>query len=113
GTSWGLFRHYWVVIKLAITVVATIVLLIHMQPITHIAALASKASWTTGGLEPVRTELVIEPAVALLALLVATALSTYKPQGRTPYGQRILPARTASESLSIANPQRSNSVGGA
>jgi ABC-type anion transport system duplicated permease subunit len=33
GTSWGLFRHYWVVAKLALTVLATITLLVHTQPI--------------------------------------------------------------------------------
>src|SRR5258708_11390948 len=32
GTTWGLFRHYWVLAKLLITVVATILLLVHMQP---------------------------------------------------------------------------------
>jgi len=33
GTSWGLFRHYWVVVKLLITVFATALLLLHMQPV--------------------------------------------------------------------------------
>lgn len=32
GTPWGLFRHYWVVAKLTISVIATILLLVHMQP---------------------------------------------------------------------------------
>ena len=31
GTAWGLFRHYWVLFKLLINVVATIVLLLYMQ----------------------------------------------------------------------------------
>jgi hypothetical protein len=31
GTSWGLFRHYWVVVKLLLTVVATAVLLAETQ----------------------------------------------------------------------------------
>jgi len=30
GTTWGLFRHYWVVLKLGITVFATVILLIYM-----------------------------------------------------------------------------------
>src|SRR5690242_10093438 len=37
GTKWGLFRYYWVLLKLVITVLATIVLLIHIQPIEHLA----------------------------------------------------------------------------
>src|SRR5687768_18623377 len=32
GTTWGLFRHYWVVTKLLLTVLATIILLVHTQP---------------------------------------------------------------------------------
>lgn len=36
GTHWGLFNHYWIVVKLVLTLIATIVLLLHMQPITHL-----------------------------------------------------------------------------
>ena len=32
GTTWGLFRHYWIVTKLLLTVLATIILLVHTQP---------------------------------------------------------------------------------
>lgn len=28
GTPWGLFRHYWVIVKLSISVLATTVLLL-------------------------------------------------------------------------------------
>ncbi len=100
GTSWGLIRYYWVVIKLVITVLATVVLLIHMQPITRVANFASGPTWSTSGLQSVRSELVVESAAALLVLLAATALSTYKPQGRTYFGQRKLPVRTAPEAAS-------------
>src|SRR5688572_16728258 len=31
GTTWGLFRHYWVLAKLLINVVSTIVLLLYME----------------------------------------------------------------------------------
>src|SRR5688572_16050035 len=41
GTSWGLFRHYWVVFKLLITAFATVVLLIYMQTFRQMAALAA------------------------------------------------------------------------
>src|SRR5215475_11387909 len=37
GTQWGLFRHYWVVIKLLLTVFATLILLVHTQPIDAVA----------------------------------------------------------------------------
>src|SRR5215208_3594380 len=29
GTSWGLFRHYWVLISLGLTTFATVILLLH------------------------------------------------------------------------------------
>ena len=32
GTTWGLVRHYWVLVKLLITVAATFLLLLHMAP---------------------------------------------------------------------------------
>ena len=30
GTAWGLFRHYWVVLKLVITAFSTVILMIYM-----------------------------------------------------------------------------------
>jgi hypothetical protein len=37
GTAWGLFRHYWVLIKFLINVFANIVLLMYMQTLSHLA----------------------------------------------------------------------------
>jgi hypothetical protein len=36
--KYDLFRHYWVLFKLVINVVATVVLLLYMQTIFHAAA---------------------------------------------------------------------------
>jgi uncharacterized membrane protein len=44
GTTWGLFRHYWVLFKLLITVVATIVLLAYMATFRAIASTAADPS---------------------------------------------------------------------
>src|SRR5918912_2442344 len=33
GTPWGLFRHYWVLMSLALTSFATLVLLLHMPSV--------------------------------------------------------------------------------
>lgn len=41
GTAWGLFRHYWVLAKLVITIFATIVLLIYMKTFRFMAAVAA------------------------------------------------------------------------
>src|SRR5215212_7835928 len=48
GTPWGLFRHYWVVTKLLLTTLATIVLLVHTQPIDRVAAMAAVTTLSTG-----------------------------------------------------------------
>ncbi|HEY4654326.1 MAG TPA: hypothetical protein VIH22_07425, partial [Cyclobacteriaceae bacterium] len=42
GTQWGLFQHYWVLVKLLLTIAATIILLVDMQPIGFIADMVSQ-----------------------------------------------------------------------
>src|SRR5216684_6621668 len=37
GTPWGLFKHYWVLLKFVLTVLATVLLLLHTQPIGQLA----------------------------------------------------------------------------
>ena len=88
GTVWGLFRHYWVVFKLLIAVLATILLLVHMRPISYVASIAAKTTLFPAELRGLRIQLVADAGAALLVLLVATTLSVYKPRGVTPYGQR-------------------------
>lgn len=107
GTTWGLMRYYWVTVKLVITVLATVALLVHMQPVGHIADVAAGAAWSGGELHGLRTQLVIQSAAALVALLVATVLSVYKPQGRTRYGQRKQSVqRTRPQTTGAAAPAR-------
>jgi hypothetical protein len=88
GTSWGLFEHYWVVTKLLLTVLATIILLVHTQPIDHVAAMAAQTTLAVGDLRQLRLQLVGDACAALFVLLVTTALSVYKPWGMTSYGVR-------------------------
>lgn len=88
GTDWGLFRHYWVLAKFLITVFATIVLLLHMHPIGHMARVVAETTLSKGELSGLRIQLVANSGDAVLALLVATILSVYKPRGITPYGRR-------------------------
>ncbi len=93
GTEWGLFRHYWVLAKLLITVLATILLLVHMQPIGHLARVVAETTLASGELAGLRVQLVADAGAALVALLAATVLSIYKPRGMTPYGQRKQPGQ--------------------
>ena len=90
GTPLGLFRHYWVLVKLLLTIPATIVLLVHMRPISLLAGVAAKTTLTlsSADLHGLRNLLVTAAGAALLVLLVTTTLSVYKPQGLTRYGAR-------------------------
>jgi hypothetical protein len=85
GTPWGLFRHYWVLITLVLTILATVVLLLHMPDVSAMADAAREAdSATLGGLGGD----LLHPGVGLLVLLAITVLNVYKPRGLTPYGWR-------------------------
>lgn len=88
GTDWGLFRHYWVLIKFLITIPSTILLLLHLNPIGHLARVVAEASLASGELRGMRIQLVANAGAASVVLLVATALSVYKPRGLTSYGRR-------------------------
>jgi hypothetical protein len=88
GTKWGLFRYYWIVIKLAITVLSTVVFLIHTQPIHLLAAAAATATAFDADLRRMQIQMVVAAGAALVVLLVLTGLSVYKPRGLTPYGWR-------------------------
>src|SRR5688572_3707740 len=70
GTTWGLFRHYWVLFKLAINVFATVVLLEYMQTFRHMAAVAADPSATLGSIR--NPSPIVHSVLALLILLVAT-----------------------------------------
>jgi hypothetical protein len=88
STTWGLFRHYWVLLKILITIPSSLMLLVHMQPISYIAGVAAKTPLSIADLHGLRIQLMVEAGAALLVLLVATALSVYKTKGMTRYGWR-------------------------
>lgn len=86
GTPWGLFRHYWVVTKLLLTVLATIILLVHTKPIDRIAEVAAQSVLSSADFRQLRLQLIGDASAALFVLLMTTTLSVYKPWGMTPYG---------------------------
>jgi hypothetical protein len=67
GTEWGLFRFYWVVVKLVLTLGAVTVLLMHMPAVARRSGVVAELVHAGGG---------------LLVLLVTTTLSVFKPWGR-------------------------------
>jgi hypothetical protein len=95
GTSWGLLRHYWVLIKFLMTLLATIILLVHMRPIGFVAGIAGETTMSRADLGGVRIQLVADAGAAVLVLIVATTLSVYKPRGTTRYGRRKQECGTA------------------
>jgi hypothetical protein len=83
GTTWGLFRHWWVIVKLLLTLVATTVLLLQVPTIRMLAEAARS------GADPRELPGTLAHSIGgLLVLVVVAVLSTYKPRGLTRYGWR-------------------------
>lgn len=83
SAPWGMFRHYWVVVKLVLTLFATTILLFEAQTVRFMAQVASS------GPDPRNLPGSLPHSIGgLLVLLIITVLSVYKPRGVTPYGWR-------------------------
>ncbi len=99
GTEWGLFRHYWVLVKFLMTVPLSVLLLVHAGPVAYLASLVAKATFSGTDPNALRIQLLAYAAAALFVLVVATTLSTYKPRGKTGYSiRKRVDQRTASQS---------------
>jgi hypothetical protein len=86
GTTWGLFRHYWVVLKLGITVFSTVILLIYMGTFRQMAGVAADPVLDPAAVR--NASPIVHAILALGLLLTATVLGIYKPFGMTDYGRR-------------------------
>ena len=87
GTALGLFRYYWVVMKLSISLFSSMVLVIHLQPIERLAV-AAHGGALGSNLHQAQLMIVVASAVAVAVFALLTALSVYRPRGLTPYGAR-------------------------
>ena len=90
GTKWGLLRHWWVVMKLALTLFATFILLLHTPTTVEPLARLAEANRADPGALPGE---VLHAGGGLLVLLAAAVLAVYKPPGMTQYGRRKLERR--------------------
>jgi hypothetical protein len=86
GTRWGLFLHYWVLIKLLVTIFVAVVLFLQLGLISQVAKMAATREFSPGFLWDARLSLAVHAGAGLLVLLVPMVLSIYKPRGLTPYG---------------------------
>lgn len=91
GTPWGLFRHYWVVIKLLITAFSTVILMIYMGTFREMAGVAADPVVELGLVR--NPSPMVHAILALILLVAATVLAIYKPFGMTPYGSRKMAGR--------------------
>lgn len=83
STPWGVFRHYWVVAKLLLTLVATVVLLVETRTISALADTAMSAG------DPGELPGTLPHSIGgAVVLMLATVLSVFKPRGTTRYGWR-------------------------
>ncbi len=87
GTKWGLFRHYWVLISLMLTVIATAVLLVETRTISYMADVAADPTTSGDDLRALGSTL-FHSVGGTVVLLVILVLNVYKPQGMTRYGWR-------------------------
>lgn len=84
GTKWGLFKHYWVLVKLVLTVFATAALFLHQfTAVAEAARLASDAVASSHGLalRELGLQLRADAGLALLVLVTITVIAVYKPWG--------------------------------
>ena len=95
-TRWGLFQHYWVLFSFFLTIVATLVLLEHMQTVSLFADIAAQMDSTNlpAMSDGLQSEL-LHGGVGLLILMVVQVLNVYKPRGLTPHGWRKQKAQRA------------------
>ncbi len=87
GTKWGLFKHYWIIVKLFLTVASTVLLLLHMQPINYLASVATVSSFTATQYAGQLIDVTSKAGAALLVLIATTTISIYKPWGRVQRNQ--------------------------
>ncbi len=90
GTEWGLFRHFWISVKLLLTILSTIVLMAKIPLMGRAARLAAEMTLPSADLREAGMQLLVHSAGGLLVLLTITTLSVFKPWGLTRYGHREL-----------------------
>jgi hypothetical protein len=90
-----------------LTLISTVVLLMHARPIRYAATIAEEMTSSAPGLGRLAIQLAADAGAAILVLLVMTVLAVYKPPGLTPYGRRRQSERAPTGVLDELSPTRS------
>ena len=85
GTSWGLFRHYWVLAKFVLTAIAFTVMVLNLEKVSEHA---DHVVHLDGADLPGAAHDLQHAVGGLVILLAAAVLGLYKPRGLTRYGRR-------------------------
>jgi hypothetical protein len=104
GTAWVLFRHYWVLLKFVLTVIATVLLLLHMTLADRLADTTNQTGFCTSRLYGLRIQIIADAAAAVVLLIVNTVLSVHKPSGKTR-SRFALPVQKPHMLLTWAKPE--------
>jgi len=90
GTKWGLVKHYWIVVKLVLTVAAILCGMLIVGPNVRRAIAATSGAMPLNALDLGSTRLVLiaAPAANVLMLGAATFISVYKPWGQIGRGRQ-------------------------
>ncbi len=89
GTPWGLFRHYWVLFTLLLTIFGVFVLTEYSLSLRQMAVVAAKPGLAGADLAMLKDPgHAVHTTGGLVLLLVVTVLNVYKPRGMTRYGWR-------------------------
>lgn len=82
GTHHGLVRYWWVLVKLVLNVVLTLLVLVLLRPGLDEAAAVGRELAAGGPVGVDLPNLVFPPIVSGASLVFATVLAVYKPWGR-------------------------------
>ena len=98
GTKWGLIEHYWIAVKIALSITVVLTasvltdgLLAGLNPALTVQA---TSDGTLLKISATSTLLLLSLClIDVLMLATATYISTYKPWGKTWFGERKIPTK--------------------
>ncbi|HWA21929.1 MAG TPA: hypothetical protein VG735_05995 [Caulobacterales bacterium] len=89
-TPWGVLKHYWVLSKLVLALMASVLLVLHQFTAVQAAARFAGASESFPHLGRLGIQLAMDGALAIGVLIAAVLIAVYKPRGVTPLGRRVV-----------------------